>query len=457
MPAGQPNASINASLGIAPVDTGQINNVLGGAMERLQRAYEAGVVTYNDLMDAATTKPAARKALQAQLQTAAASSESQRKDIETKEQLRPITTEIQGAQARKAAAMAKVDAALAEAEAAQLSDDDIRSIAGRRRDNLILGAQNEYAKSMVTAQQLDQLVSDPWGRIPQIADVLIKDGVPVRPDATPEQVVEIAKKHASDKRELEFAMKGLPEIVKSRVQAAKDARDAEMSLKKEFEGHEFVRKALDVKVHASTVAQLLASPKPSASGDMAAVFSFMRMLDPGSVVREGEYERAKNASAVMDRYGLRNMWDRVSKGLLMTPDQRKDFMDTVRTVAKSRAAGVTQFAEKFRSDAAAWGLNPDRVTLDLTPDIPSAGAPPNPRLGPGEAMYYAPPTGKDKEGRYVVLKYDTAKKEWHEKKEPTPGLTVPDQTVPAGTALMQGGDMLIKSGALRQAGVQLPP
>ena len=44
---------------------------------------------------------------------------------------------------------------------------------------------------------------------------------------------------------------------------------------------------------------------PSAAGDLALIFNFMKTLDPGSVVRESEFSTAAQAGSFLDRtYGF---------------------------------------------------------------------------------------------------------------------------------------------------------
>ena len=62
----------------------------------------------------------------------------------------------------------------------------------------------------------------------------------------------------------------------------------------------------------------------SGPGDMAGVFGFMKLLDPGSVVRESEFSAAQNTSGLMDRIYLQK--SKLVEGELLTPKQRKEFM-----------------------------------------------------------------------------------------------------------------------------------
>lgn len=63
---------------------------------------------------------------------------------------------------------------------------------------------------------------------------------------------------------------------------------------------------------------------PSAAGDLALIFNYMKLLDPGSVVRESEFATAQNAAGVPDR--VRNTYNRVLSGERLAPEQRADFV-----------------------------------------------------------------------------------------------------------------------------------
>jgi hypothetical protein len=61
----------------------------------------------------------------------------------------------------------------------------------------------------------------------------------------------------------------------------------------------------------------------SGAGDIALVTSFMKMLDPGSVVRETEFATAANAGGLLGR--LSSIADRVESGKFLSAQQRADF------------------------------------------------------------------------------------------------------------------------------------
>lgn len=64
--------------------------------------------------------------------------------------------------------------------------------------------------------------------------------------------------------------------------------------------------------------------KPSAAGDLALIFNFMKMLDPGSTVRETEFANAQNAAGVPEI--VRAQWARLKNGERLGEVQRADFL-----------------------------------------------------------------------------------------------------------------------------------
>jgi hypothetical protein len=82
---------------------------------------------------------------------------------------------------------------------------------------------------------------------------------------------------------------------KEQLETTKTARKDEGSLRNEWLKNPQTKTTQDVATAASKVAKV-ATGKPSAAGDLSLMFSYMKMLDPGSVVRETEQALATNAA-----------------------------------------------------------------------------------------------------------------------------------------------------------------
>jgi len=109
-----------------------------------------------------------------------------------------------------------------------------------------------------------------------------------------------------------------------------------------------------------------AAKNPSAGGDLALVFSFMKVLDPGSTVREGEFANAQNAAGIPDR--IRNEANRVASGERLSPQQRADFLRQAKSFADAYKADADKERAFYRGLAERSGFSPiDVVGEDEAP------------------------------------------------------------------------------------------
>lgn len=97
----------------------------------------------------------------------------------------------------------------------------------------------------------------------------------------------------------------------------------------------------------------------SPASDIALIFGYMKMLDPGSVVREGEYATAQNAASVPDR--VRNAYNKAIQGEFLTDGQRQDFVDTAGRLYGQARQQADQTATRYRDLAKGQNLDEGRV------------------------------------------------------------------------------------------------
>lgn len=99
--------------------------------------------------------------------------------------------------------------------------------------------------------------------------------------------------------------------------------------------------------------------EPSAAGDISLVYSYMKMLDPGSVVRETEYATAQNAAGVPDR--IRNIFNSLKNGERLTPKQREDFFSRAEDYYNAQQSLVSKLESQYEGIAREYGVNPKQV------------------------------------------------------------------------------------------------
>lgn len=128
---------------------------------------------------------------------------------------------------------------------------------------------------------------------------------------------------------------------------------------------EFVSNASDF-VSLRSAFNKVKAATPTAAGDIALVFNFMKILDPTSVVREGEFATAQNAAGVPER--IRNTLNRLMSGERLSPEQREDFEQQARNVYASQLEQHRQLEDQFRGIAQRIGVNPENVIVDFVGD-----------------------------------------------------------------------------------------
>ena len=110
----------------------------------------------------------------------------------------------------------------------------------------------------------------------------------------------------------------------------------------------------------SSSSRRVESASPNAAGDLGLVFSFMKMLDPGSVVREGEQALARNAAGVPAR--IRTTYNNMLEGETLSPAQRAEFKaEAVKLLAGSRAE-ATKAIKPIIARAKRFGLRGESIT-----------------------------------------------------------------------------------------------
>jgi len=102
-----------------------------------------------------------------------------------------------------------------------------------------------------------------------------------------------------------------------------------------------------------------AGTNPTAANDLALIFGYMKILDPGSVVREGEFANAQNSAGVPDR--VRAMYNSVLRGERLSEVQRQDFLKSAYGAVQSQAPRVQAVVDYYTEVANAIGVKPSAV------------------------------------------------------------------------------------------------
>lgn len=161
--------------------------------------------------------------------------------------------------------------------------------------------------------------------------------------------------------------------------SAKDLANVEEGLRKEYAT--LAKPYFDTRDAFSRVQQ--ASSNPSAAGDVSLIFAYMRMLDPASTVREGEFATAQQATGVPQQ--VVNLYNRLLSGERLAPEQRTDFLNQAQGLYGRAERQYQQIQNQYRGIAQRTGARPENTIVDfgLPPDAPQ------PRQAP-DGNYYVP-------------------------------------------------------------------
>ena len=142
--------------------------------------------------------------------------------------------------------------------------------------------------------------------------------------------------------------------------------------------NEYTRRIKAYTESKRTYENMKASVNEGGPGDVALVTSFMKMLDPGSVVRETEFATARDTAGLLTR--LSNIATKLRKGDFLSSDQRNQFvklagkyLDAAEKQQQAERKGIEKVVENY-------GLNGENVFSDLQPSYmkfatPTTGTP----------------------------------------------------------------------------------
>jgi len=101
----------------------------------------------------------------------------------------------------------------------------------------------------------------------------------------------------------------------------------------------------------------------SAPATLAAATAFMKLLDPGSVVRDTELGMALNATGKLDK--AENFMNRINKGEVLTESQVKQFKDATEEVYKAATKQQRIIDKNYSDNALRNKLNPKNIIQDV--------------------------------------------------------------------------------------------
>ena len=141
----------------------------------------------------------------------------------------------------------------------------------------------------------------------------------------------------------------------------------EMSLSKAFKQEPIYKDYSDMQSAFGQVVSSLSAGTPI--GDVAGATKIMKLLDPGSVVRESELAIAMAASGRMDR--LNNYFNNMMTGQKLTPTQRDDFKALSNELYAAAGDAYNKKRKEYEQFGEAYNFKNLNTALGAPATIPS--------------------------------------------------------------------------------------
>jgi hypothetical protein len=148
---------------------------------------------------------------------------------------------------------------------------------------------------------------------------------------------------------------------------AENAYQREKDLRTEFTA---ASKGYETLLTANTIIEK-ADKNPTAASDMALIFSYMKLLDPNSAVKEGEYATAQNAASIPQK--IIAQYNKAISGPFLDVDQRKAFIDTAKSIYGDSEKKQRGLIDRIKSYAIRHNIDPEDLQTLVTP-VPETAA-----------------------------------------------------------------------------------
>jgi hypothetical protein len=110
-----------------------------------------------------------------------------------------------------------------------------------------------------------------------------------------------------------------------------------------------------------------AATNPTQKGDTTMLYTFFKVLDPQSTVREGEIEMIKQSRSIPEKF--KGMAQKLASGKTLLESERADLLNQAYQYVANQQRGVTETIDMYKDYAKAFGLNPEKAVPNPFADI----------------------------------------------------------------------------------------
>ena len=107
------------------------------------------------------------------------------------------------------------------------------------------------------------------------------------------------------------------------------------------------------------------STSDTGAGDMSLLYSYVKLLDPGSVVRESEFATAAASGSFGER--VQGAVNQILSGQRLPASLRQAFKEEAEKIYTTQSESAKRIEDQYRGLATSYGLDPSRVIINYAP------------------------------------------------------------------------------------------
>lgn len=135
-----------------------------------------------------------------------------------------------------------------------------------------------------------------------------------------------------------------------------------LSLQQHFNNDQTFKDAQQIATAFQKIKAAAATGNHTPGSDMSLIYGLMKLQDPGSTVREGEYASAANAASIPAR--IRDAYNLTLRNNLLPPETRADFLKQAEAIARAQQSVFNGTKTRYADQATRAGLNPADIVFD---------------------------------------------------------------------------------------------
>jgi hypothetical protein len=130
-------------------------------------------------------------------------------------------------------------------------------------------------------------------------------------------------------------------------------------LRKEYNQQKTTQNTYQVIEGYKKIQNAFSKENPSPADEMSGLFGFMKMQDPGSTVREGEYASAENTRGIPD--AILQAYNKAREGQKLSPEQRANFLAAADGLYDAQLSAQEAIDKRYSDIATKFKVDPNYV------------------------------------------------------------------------------------------------